>query len=463
MVLFLSENQKKTISRREENMLEGKTVAFYTLGCKLNFSETSTIGRSFKEMGFETVKMTEKADIYVINTCSVTDQADKKCRQAIKKVIKTNPNAFIAVIGCYAQLKPQEILAIPGVDLILGANEKFNIHKYIDHLEKNGTGELQPCEVESVKDFHSSYSMGDRTRCFLKIQDGCNYFCTYCTIPFARGRSRNSSISETVKQAEKVAEQGAKEIILTGVNIGDFGKSTNETFLDLIKELEKIEGIERFRISSIEPNLLSNDIIDFVASSKKFVNHFHIPLQAGSNKVLKLMKRRYDRELFAQRIEKIKTLLPDAFIGVDVIAGSRGESEEDFNEAYKFINELPISQLHVFPYSERQGTKALEIKESVPVQERKQRAKMLQILSGKKLRAFYQNHLNQETEVLFEGYNDHGKMYGFTENYIKVEIPYNLNLSNQLAMVSLKEINEKGNVEAELLNTNQFSFKPIIQ
>lgn len=444
-------------------MLQGKKVAFYTLGCKLNFSETSTIGRSFKEMGFETVKHSEKADIYVINTCSVTDQADKKCRQAIKKVIKTNSNAFIAVIGCYAQLKPEEILSIPGVDLVLGANEKFNIHKYIDHLEKKGTGELHPCEVASVKDFHTSYSMGDRTRCFLKVQDGCNYYCTYCTIPYARGNSRNNSIKETVEQAKKVAEQGAKEIILTGVNIGDFGKSTNETFLDLIKELEKVEGICRFRISSIEPNLLTNEIIEFVAKSDKFVNHFHIPLQAGSNKVLKLMKRRYDRELFAQRIEKIKSLLPDAFIGVDVIAGSRGENEEDFDDAYRFINELPISQLHVFPYSERQGTKALEIKESVSVPERKRRAKMLQILSEKKLRAFYEENIDKEEEVLFEGYNDKGKMYGFTKNYIKVEIPYKQNFSNELAFAKLQDINSNGNVTGLLVNENQFQFKPILE
>ncbi|MGQ1908477.1 tRNA (N(6)-L-threonylcarbamoyladenosine(37)-C(2))-methylthiotransferase MtaB [Marinifilum sp. RC60d5] len=444
-------------------MLQGKRVAFYTLGCKLNFSETSTIGRSFKEMGFETVKITEKADIYVINTCSVTDHADKKCRQAIKKAIKTNPNAFIAVIGCYAQLKPEEIVKIPGVDLVLGANEKFNIHKYIDHLEKKGTGEMHPCEVGSVKDFHTSYSMGDRTRCFLKIQDGCDYFCTYCTIPYARGRSRNNSIADTVRQAEKVAEKGAKEIILTGVNIGDFGRSTNESLIDLIKELDKVKGIERYRISSIEPNLLSNEIIEYVANSKKFVNHFHIPLQAGSNKVLKLMKRRYNRELFAQRIEKIKSLVPDAFIGVDVIAGTRGESEDDFNDAYKFVNELPISQLHVFPYSERQGTKALEIKESVPVEERKRRAKMFQILSNKKLRVFYQEYLGETLEVLFEGYNDHGKMYGFTKNYIKVEIPYNVNLSNQLTMVKLLQINDKGHIDAELINKNEFNFKPIIQ
>ncbi|WP_461639647.1 tRNA (N(6)-L-threonylcarbamoyladenosine(37)-C(2))-methylthiotransferase MtaB [Labilibaculum euxinus] len=444
-------------------MLQGKKVAFYTLGCKLNFSETSTIGRSFKEMGFETIKHTEKADIYIINTCSVTDHADKKCRQAIKKVIKTNANAFIAVIGCYAQLKPDEIIAIPGVDLVLGANEKFNIHKYIDHLEKKGTGELHPCEVESVKDFHSSYSMGDRTRCFLKIQDGCNYYCTYCTIPFARGNSRNMSISETVQQAEEVAKQGAKEIILTGVNIGDFGKSTNETFLDLIKELEKVKGISRFRISSIEPNLLSNEIIEFVAQSEKFVNHFHLPLQAGSNKVLKLMKRRYNRELFAQRIEKIKFLLPDAFIGVDVIAGSRGESDQDFEDAYLFIQELPISQLHVFPYSERQGTKALEIKEVVPIPERKRRAKMLQILSEKKLNAFYRENLGKTEEVLFESFNDHGKMYGFTKNYIKIEIPYNQNLSNKLTFATLQEINSNGNVSGSVVDKIRFNLKPVSQ
>ncbi|MUP36277.1 tRNA (N(6)-L-threonylcarbamoyladenosine(37)-C(2))-methylthiotransferase MtaB [Labilibaculum euxinus] len=444
-------------------MLQGKKVAFYTLGCKLNFSETSTIGRSFKEMGFETIKHTEKADIYIINTCSVTDHADKKCRQAIKKVIKTNANAFIVVIGCYAQLKPDEIIAIPGVDLVLGANEKFNIHKYIDHLEKKGTGELHPCEVESVKDFHSSYSMGDRTRCFLKIQDGCNYYCTYCTIPFARGNSRNMSISETVQQAEKVAKQGAKEIILTGVNIGDFGKSTNETFLDLIKELEKVKGISRFRISSIEPNLLSNEIIEFVAQSEKFVNHFHLPLQAGSNKVLKLMKRRYNRELFAQRIEKIKSLLPDAFIGVDVIAGSRGESDQDFEDAYLFIKELPISQLHVFPYSERQGTKALEIKEVVPIPERKRRAKILQILSEKKLNAFYRENLGKTEEVLFESFNDHGKMYGFTKNYIKIEIPYNQNLSNKLTFATLQEINSNGNVSGSVVDKIRFNLKPVSQ
>ncbi|MFA8433656.1 MAG: tRNA (N(6)-L-threonylcarbamoyladenosine(37)-C(2))-methylthiotransferase MtaB [Marinifilaceae bacterium] len=442
-------------------MLQGKRVAFYTLGCKLNFSETSTIGRSFKEMGFETVKFQEKADIYVINTCSVTDHADKKCRQAIKKIIKTSPNAFIAVIGCYAQLKPEEISAIPGVDIVLGANEKFNIHKYIDHLEKKASGEMHACEIEAVKDFQASYSMGDRTRCFLKIQDGCNYFCTYCTIPMARGKSRNMSIADTVNEAKKVAEQGAKEIILTGVNIGDFGKSTNETFLDLIKELEKVEGIERYRISSIEPNLLNDEIIEFVANSKKFVNHFHIPLQAGSNNVLKLMKRRYNRELFAHRVEKINSLMSDAFIGVDVIAGSRGESEEDFREAYEFINQLNISQLHVFPYSERAGTKALEINEVVPVEERKRRAKMLQILSEKKLRAFYERHLNQKSTVLFEGHNDKGKMYGFTENYIKVETAYNENLSNQIVEVQLKEIGPKGNMKIEY-SINQYSFKPLL-
>ncbi len=442
-------------------MSQGKKVAFYTLGCKLNFSETSTIGRSFKEMGFETVKTTEKADIYVINTCSVTDQADKKCRQTIKKIIKTSPNAFVVVIGCYAQLKPKEISEIPGVDLVLGTNEKFNIHKYIDHLEKKASGEMHPCEVESVKDFQASYSMGDRTRCFLKVQDGCDYFCTYCTIPFARGGSRNMSIANTVKEAEKVAQQGAKEIILTGVNIGDFGQSTDENFFNLIKELEKVNGIERYRISSIEPNLLSNEIIEFVAQSKKFVNHFHIPLQAGSNHVLKLMKRRYNRELFAQRIAKIKELTPDAFIGVDVIAGSRGEREEDFSDAYNFINELPISQLHVFPYSERQGTKALEIKETVSHQDKKKRAKMFQILSEKKLRAFYQSFLGTHAKVLFEDHNNNGIMYGFTENYIKVEIEYNPNLSNQIAEVDLLEINDTGNVKVKLIEEKSFKFKRV--
>lgn len=442
-----------------KNTSQGKQVAFYTLGCKLNFSETSTIGRSFKEMGFETVKPTEKADIYVVNTCSVTDHADKKCRQAIKKLIKTNPNAFVVVIGCYAQLKPEEISKIPGVDLVLGTNDKFNIHKYIDHLEKKGSSEMHPCEVESVKDFQTSYSMGDRTRCFLKIQDGCNYFCTYCTIPFARGKSRNMSIQDTVKEATKIAQQGVKEIILTGVNIGDFGQSTNENFFDLIKALEPIEGIERFRISSIEPNLLTNEIIEFVAQSKKFVNHFHIPLQAGSNHVLKLMKRRYNRELFAQRIEKIKSHTPDAFIGVDVIAGSRGEREEDFIDAYRFINELPISQLHVFPYSERQGTKALEIKETVSHEDKKKRAKMLQSLSEKKLRAFYQSFIGTNAKVLFEDYNNNGIMYGFTENYIKVEIEFNPNLSNRIVDVNLLEITSDGNVKAKLIDENSFKFK----
>jgi threonylcarbamoyladenosine tRNA methylthiotransferase MtaB len=443
-------------------MLQGKRVAFYTLGCKLNFSETSTIGRSFKEMGFKTVKYTEVADIYVINTCSVTDHADKKCRHAIKKAIKTNPNAFIAVVGCYAQLKPDEIIGIHGVDLVLGANDKFNIHKYIDHLEKKPTGELHSCELASIKDFHSSYSMGDRTRCFLKVQDGCDYFCTYCTIPYARGRSRNMSVKETVAQAEKVAKGGAKEIILTGVNIGDFGKSTNENLLDLIKALDKVKGINRYRISSIEPNLLSNEIIEFVAQSEKFVNHFHLPLQAGSNKVLELMKRRYNRELFAQRIAKIKSLLPDAFIGVDVIAGSRGESEQDFEDAYAFIKELPISQLHVFPYSERQGTKALEIKEVVPIPERKRRAKILHILSEEKLRTFYEENLGKTEEVLFESYNDHGKMYGFTRNYIKVEIPYNENLSNELTFTNLQKINENTHVSGVVVDKTHFNLKPIL-
>lgn len=443
-------------------MAQGKRVAFYTLGCKLNFSETSTIGRSFKDLGFETVLFSQKADIYVINTCSVTDHADKKCRGAIKKAIRNNPSAFVVVVGCYAQLKPQEITEIPGVDLVLGTNEKFNILKYIDHLEKHQSGEMHSCEIEAVKDFHASYSMGDRTRCFLKIQDGCNYFCTYCTIPMARGTSRNMSIKDTVKEAQKVATLGAREIILTGVNIGDFGRSTGETLLDLIKELEKVEGINRYRISSIEPNLLSDEIIQFVAQSSKFVNHFHIPLQSGSNQVLKLMKRRYNRELFAHRVDMINTLMKDAFIGVDIIAGSMGEQLEDFVDGYQFIQKLKVSQLHVFPYSERAGTKALEIPHIVPMQERKRRTRMLLDLSKEKLNEFYKSQLGYSQKVLFEGYNDNGKMYGFTENYIKTETNYNKNLANEIVTVKLKNINEQGHVLIDLPE-DEYLFKPIIK
>lgn len=439
---------------------QDKTVAFYTLGCKLNFSETSTIGRSFKEMGFKTVDHASKSDIYVLNTCSVTDNADKKCRQIIKRFHKLNPDAFIAVVGCYAQLKPEEIYKIQGVNLVLGANDKFNIKKYINHIERKISEEYFSCEIAEVKSFHASYSMGDRTRCFLKVQDGCDYACTYCTIPKARGNSRSMSVSETVKEAEKVASEGAKEIILTGVNIGDFGQNTGENFYQLIQELEKVNGIERIRISSIEPNLLKDEIIEFVAQSTKFVNHFHIPLQAGTNKVLRLMKRRYNVELFSQRVKKIKSLMPDAFIGVDVIAGSMGETEDDFLESYDFIKSMNVSQLHVFPYSERQGTKALEIKEVVPVVERKKRAKMLHILSDKKLRAFYEDNLNTRSTVLFEGYNDKGKMYGFTENYIKVEIDYNANMNNKIVDVKLLSIADSGHVEVDF-KSDMFNFKPV--
>lgn len=442
-------------------MKHRKRVAFHTLGCKLNFSETSTIGRSFQERDFEIVKFQEKADIYVINTCSVTDHTDKKCRQAIKKAIKINPDAFVAVIGCYAQLKPKEIKKIPGVDIVLGTKEKFNIHKYIDSLEKNATGEIQSCQIGVVKDFNSSYSIGDRTRSFLKIQDGCDYFCTYCTIPIARGRSRNMSISETIAQAKTIAGEGSREIILTGVNIGDFGKSTDENFYQLIQELEKVEGIDRYRISSIEPNLLSDQIIEFVAQSSKFVNHFHIPLQAGSNRVLKLMKRRYNRELFEKRVEKINHLINDAFIGVDVIAGSMGEREEDFSDAYHFINNLQISQLHVFPYSERADTEALKIPGVVPIEERKRRAKILQSLSETKLKAFYQKNIGKKAMVLFEDFNDNGLMYGFTPNYIKVETPFNKNLSNKIIEVKLEQINKNGHAEVNFLGKD-YRFKPLL-
>ncbi len=440
-------------------MIQTKTVAFYTLGCKLNFSESSSVKRQFQNHGFEVVDVKTKADVYVINTCSVTNQADKKCRQIIKKLAKMNPNAFVAVVGCYAQLKSEEILKIPEVDLVLGSNEKFKLPEHVKAFEKRNTKSICLSENDLSEKFYPSYSMGDRTRCFLKIQDGCDYFCSYCAIPFARGRSRSNSIAETVELAKQVAKQGAKEIILTGVNIGDFGKTTNESFLDLIVELDQIENIDRFRISSIEPNLLSNEIIKFVAQSKRFANHFHIPLQGGSNKILRLMNRRYDKELFAERVKTINNLLPNAFIGVDVIAGSRGESQEDFNEACQFIENLPISRLHVFPYSEREGTKALEIKEIVPVEERKRRASKLQVLSEKKLQFFYKSHLGTHAEVLFENANNEGKMHGFTKNYIKVEMPYNKNLGNELAKVQLIKMNEKGHVDAQLVNPKQFKFK----
>ncbi|MCT4615831.1 MAG: tRNA (N(6)-L-threonylcarbamoyladenosine(37)-C(2))-methylthiotransferase MtaB [Marinifilaceae bacterium] len=441
-------------------MFKGKKVAFYTLGCKLNFSESSSIAQSFEELGFERVKHTEVADVYVINTCSVTDMADKKCRQAIKKLIKLNHNAFIAVVGCYAQLKPEEISKIEGVDIVLGTQEKFNVQAYLSHLEKKENTQLYGCDFKLIEDFNPSFSYGDRTRCFLKIQDGCDYFCTYCTIPFARGRSRNMSIDKTVKLAKEIGEKGIKEIILTGVNIGDFGKSTDENFYNLISELDKIESIERYRISSIEPNLLTDEIIQFVAKSKKFMPHFHIPLQSGSNEVLKLMKRRYNRELFEEKVKLIKKYIPNAFIGVDLIAGSRGETEEYFEDAYNFVSSLPISFLHVFPYSERAGTKALEIDHIVEISERKKRAEKFHKLSDKFLHDFYKKHIGTRARVLFEDANHNGMMHGFTDNYIKVAVDYNANLANKIVDIEILDFHSENSMKALLIDSARYNFMP---
>ncbi|MBN1253213.1 MAG: tRNA (N(6)-L-threonylcarbamoyladenosine(37)-C(2))-methylthiotransferase MtaB [Bacteroidales bacterium] len=422
---------------------KNKKVAFKTLGCKLNFAESSTIARDFTEKGFERVKFNEKSDVYVINTCTVTEQADKKCRQAVKKIIKNNPEAIVALIGCYAQIKPQEVAEIEGVDIVLGVDEKFKLFEYIEQFEKDKKQINHSCEIETVEHFDASYSSGDRTRSFLKIQDGCDYLCTYCTIPKARGKSRNENIKKTVKQAKKIAEKGYKEIVLTGVNIGDFGKSTGETFLDLIKELDKVEGIERYRISSIEPNLLTDEIIEFVSKSKKFLPHFHIPLQSGSNQILKLMKRRYLRERFADRINKINNLIENAFIGVDVIVGFPSETQELFNETYSFLDSLNISFLHVFSYSDRDGTESSVIKTKVSKSEISERSKLLHQLSDKKHAEFYSKNIDKTKSVLFESGKINERMIGFTDNYLKVEIPFNKNLINQITDVKLDNLKEK--------------------
>lgn len=416
---------------------KNKKVAFQTLGCKLNFSESSTIARDFTEKGFSRVKFNEKADVYVINTCTVTDQADKKCRQAVKKITRQNPNAVVAVVGCYAQIKPDEISNIPGVNVVLGANEKFQLFKFIEEFEKEKTPINHSCEIDQVEQFDAAYSAGDRTRSFLKIQDGCDYPCTYCTIPKARGKSRNETIEETVEQAKKIAVSGYKEVILTGVNIGDFGKSTDETFYELIQQLDKVNGIERYRISSIEPNLLSDEIINFVANSQKFLPHFHIPLQSGSNEILKLMKRRYNRERFASRIEKIKELIPNAFIGVDVIVGFPGETDELFIKTFQFLEGLDISFLHVFSYSERTGTGSVNMNGKNSAKIITERSKALHQLSNHKHHSFYRKNLGSEQKILIEAKNSNGKMYGFTENYLKVEIDYKPELINQIKTVKL--------------------------
>ncbi len=433
-------------------MKHSHTVSFYTLGCKLNFSETSGIARLFEEEGFARIDFREGADIVVINTCSVTDQADKKCRQIVKQAKKLAPAAFIAVIGCYAQLKPDEIAQIEGVNLVLGANEKFKLIEHIQAWESrlNETRVIAG-EVKQVKDFVPSFSYGDRTRSFLKVQDGCDYFCSFCTIPLARGRSRSNSIEATLKVAREVAETDVKEVVLTGVNIGDFGKGTDETFYQLIQELDQIDGIERFRISSIEPNLLSNEIIEFVAGSNKFVPHFHIPLQSGSNEILRAMRRRYGRELYEDRVSLIKTLMPHAAIGVDVIVGYPGETKAHFETTYEFLRELNVAYFHVFTYSERNNTVAVRKSGSIPMKERRERSKMLQILSEKKKRQFYNNQLNQEFSVLFEAQEQDGFMYGFTENYLKIKSLYNPEWINQLKKVVPTAVNADGTIKAEIL------------
>lgn len=422
-----------------------KRVAFYTLGCKLNFSETSTVARLFQGAGFDKVEFDDSPDIYVINTCSVTDNADKKCKSLVNRALRVSPHAYVAIIGCYAQLKPEEIAAIPGVDLVLGASEKFNILEHMEEMEKNVKTQIHACEIDAVNTFVPSYSSGDRTRTFFKIQDGCDYSCSFCTIPLARGKSRSESIAFTLDAARKlIQETGSREIILTGVNTGDFGRHNGERFIDLIKELDQLEGIDRFRISSIEPNLLSDDVIEFVANSNKFVPHFHIPLQSGSNATLRRMRRRYQRDVYESRVALIKQLMPDCCIGVDVIVGFPGETEEEFLESYTFIQELDVSYLHVFTYSERPNTLAIEMPDVVSDKDRAKRSKMLHILSDKKKRYFYQHQLTKTKQVLWEGERDGDWMYGFTENYVKVKTPYQPEKTNTLEWICLQDIDSEG-------------------
>ncbi len=439
-------------------MATPKSVAFHTLGCKLNYSETSSIGRLFEDAGYAEVGFDDGADIYVINTCSVTDFADRKCRQIVRRALRKSPNANVVVVGCYAQLKPQEIAEIPGVDLVLGASEKFRILDFVDNLSKApGKGMVQAGEVKEANTFTHAFSFGDRTRSFLKVQDGCDYKCTFCTIPMARGKSRSDTVDSVVANAWKIADMGVKEIVLTGVNIGDFGNGTEviegmkpkkeALFIDLIKELDKVEGIERFRISSIEPNLCNQEVIEFVAGSERFMPHFHIPLQSGNNKQLTAMRRRYRRELYAERVALIKQLMPHCCIGVDVIVGFPGETDEDFLETYRFIHELDVSYLHVFTYSERPNTPAAEMPDPVPMHVRRQRNEMLTILSEKKKRSFYQKHIGEIRPVLFERSTEAGRMSGFTDNYVRIDMPLEEELINTIGMMKLGEVNAEGVME----------------
>lgn len=426
----------------DQSIFENKTAAYFTLGCKLNFAETSTIGKMLSEQGIRKARTGEKADICIINTCSVTELADKKCRQAIRRIAKQHPGAFMVVTGCYAQLKPEEVSDIEGVDLVLGMEQKLDILQYLPMIGKENSNTIIATKTKDIHTFSPSCSADDRTRHFLKVQDGCDYYCSYCTIPYARGRSRNGTISSLVKQAEEVAEKGGKEIVLTGINIGDFGKTTGENFIELLKALDLVEGIERYRISSIEPNLITDEAIEFVSQSRRFAPHFHIPLQSGSDEVLQLMRRRYDTALFRHKIEKIKEVLPHAFIGVDVIVGTRGETDELFEQAKEFIDSLPISRLHVFSYSERPGTQALKIEHKVDPKTKQERSRILLDISEKKLQEFCESFIGKEVTVLFEHTRKGGNMYGFSENYIKVEAPYEPSRINRTCQVVLGEWNE---------------------
>ena len=428
----------------DTSVFKDKKAVYYTLGCKLNFSETSTIGQLLKEMGVRTARKGEKADICVVNTCSVTEVADKKCRQAIHRLVKNHPGAFVVVTGCYAQLKPDQVASIEGVDVVLGAEQKGELMKYLGNLEKREHGESVTSTFKDIRSFAPSCSRGDRTRYFLKVQDGCDYFCSYCTIPFARGRSRNGRIEDIVQQAREAALEGGKEIVITGVNIGDFGKSTGESFLDLIRQLDEVEGIKRYRISSIEPNLLTDEVIEFVANSRTFMPHFHIPLQSGCDEVLNLMRRRYDTALFAHKVQKIKELLPHAFIGVDVIVGTRGETDTYFEQTYEFLKGLDVTQLHVFSYSERPGTQALRIEHKVSAEEKHRRSQKLLALSDEKTRAFYASHIGKEAVVLMEKAKLGTPMHGFTDNYVRVEVDCGREFDNCLVRVRMGAFNEDG-------------------
>ena len=425
------------------------TVAFYTLGCKLNFAESSAIGQQLTKAGFEKREFQEGADLYVINTCSVTDHADRKCKKVVREALKQNPSAYVVVIGCYAQLKPQEIAQIPGVDMVLGAAEKFQLIDHLHTLIKEPKALIHNAPIKEVNTFVPGYSVGDRTRIFLKVQDGCDYFCSFCTIPLARGKSRSADVADTLKLVEEAAQQGAKEIVLTGVNLGDFGVEHNQNFFDLVKAIDEVEGVDRYRISSIEPNLLTDEIIEFVSQSKRFVPHFHIPLQSGSDEILTRMRRKYLSDLYRSRIAKIKSLMPHCGIGVDVIVGFPGETEEHFLETYRFLNDLDISYLHVFPYSERANTTAKKMKDVVPVKVRMERGEMLRGLSEKKRMAFYREHLGSSRAVLFEEEERRGVMFGFTDNYIKVATDYDPLLVNTVVDVQLASLNPEGWVQAE--------------